>query len=76
MTARATSASPLAGVRVVDLSTTFMGPYCTALLAHWGADVIKVEAPGGDVVRYVGDRHGTGMGPIFLSANHGKRPNA
>lgn len=50
-----------------------MGPYCTALLGHWGANVIKVEAPGGDVLRYIGDHRGTGMGPIFLNANQGKR---
>ncbi|MCE0768503.1 CoA transferase [Pseudonocardia kujensis] len=68
-----TEQAPLAGVRVVDLTTTFMGPYCTLLLAQMGADVIKVEAPGGDVVRYVGDENGTGLGPVFLNANRGKR---
>ncbi|WP_067899275.1 CaiB/BaiF CoA transferase family protein [Actinomadura chibensis] len=65
--------SPLTGLRVVDLSTTFMGPYCTTLLAQWGADVVKVEAPEGDVLRYVGDARAPGMGPIFLNANRGKR---
>jgi crotonobetainyl-CoA:carnitine CoA-transferase CaiB-like acyl-CoA transferase len=64
---------PLAGVRVVDLTTTFMGPYCTLLLAQMGAEVIKVETPDGDVVRYVGDERGTGMGPVFLNVNQGKR---
>jgi len=68
-----TEKGPLTGVRVVDLTSTFMGPYCTLLLAQMGADVIKVEAPGGDVVRYVADDHGTGMGPVFLNANRGKR---
>lgn len=58
---------------MVDLSSTFMGPYCTLLLRHWGADVIKVETPGGDVMRYVGDVRGNGMGPVFLNANRGKR---
>ena len=65
--------APLTGLRVVDLSTTLMGPYCSRLLAALGADVIKVEAPGGDVVRYVGDSKKTGMGPVYLSCNHGKR---
>jgi crotonobetainyl-CoA:carnitine CoA-transferase CaiB-like acyl-CoA transferase len=65
--------APLADVRVVDLTTTFMGPYCTLLLAQMGADVLKVEAPAGDVLRYVGDEQGTGMGPVFLNANRGKR---
>ncbi len=63
----------LNGVRVIDLGTTLMGPYCTMLLAQWGADVVKVEPPGGDPARYVGDVRGTGMGPFFLGANRGKR---
>ncbi|MEV6108355.1 CoA transferase [Streptomyces sp. NPDC051940] len=67
------SKPPLDGVRVVDLSSTFMGPYCTLLLAQWGADVVKVEPPAGDVVRYIGDSRGTGMGPVFLNVNRGKR---
>lgn len=70
---RFTAQGPLAGFTVVDLTTTFMGPYCTLQLAQLGAEVVKVEAPSGDVVRYVGDRRGTGMGPIFLNANQGKR---
>jgi len=64
---------PLSGVRVVDLTTTFMGPYATALMARMGADVIKVEAPAGDIVRDLGGGKNPGMGPIFLNANHGKR---
>jgi crotonobetainyl-CoA:carnitine CoA-transferase CaiB-like acyl-CoA transferase len=65
--------APLHGLRVVDLSSTFMGPYCTMLLGQWGADVLKVEPPSGDVVRYIGDHRETGMGPIFLGTNRGKR---
>src|ERR1700734_407680 len=65
--------SPLSGVRVIDLTTTFMGPYLTMLMARMGADVIKVEAPGGDVVRHIGGGRHPGMGPIFLAINHGKR---
>jgi crotonobetainyl-CoA:carnitine CoA-transferase CaiB-like acyl-CoA transferase len=64
---------PLSAVRVIDLTTTFMGPYLTMLMARMGADVIKVEAPGGDVVRHIGGGRHPGMGPIFLAANHGKR---
>lgn len=73
MSPDAAAEAPLAGVQVVDLTTTFMGPYCTLLLAQMGADVVKVEAPAGDVLRYVGDERGTGMGPVFLNANRGKR---
>jgi crotonobetainyl-CoA:carnitine CoA-transferase CaiB-like acyl-CoA transferase len=64
---------PLAGISVVDLTTTVMGPYCTLLLAQMGADVIKVEPPGGDLTRWTGDRHGDGMSPLFLNVNRGKR---
>lgn len=67
------SAPPLAGVRVLDLSTVFMGPYAAQILAEWGADVIKVESLGGDQVRGVGDTVGSGVGPIFINANRGKR---
>lgn len=65
--------APLAGVRVVDVSSTLMAPYCTLVLAQWGAEVIKVEPPGGDVVRFIGDIRRNGMGPVFLNVNRGKR---
>ncbi|WP_156934930.1 CaiB/BaiF CoA transferase family protein [Pseudonocardia spinosispora] len=64
---------PLHGLRVLDLTTTFMGPYATMLMAQMGADVIKVEAPAGDITRGISDYRGLGMGPVFLNANRGKR---
>lgn len=64
---------PLTDVRVIDLSATFMGPYSTRVLAQWGAEVIKVEPPTGDVTRGISDSTGEGLGPIFVNANTGKR---
>ncbi len=64
---------PLDGVRVVDLTTVVSGPYGTLLLADFGADVVKVEAPGGDLARDLGPRVNPGMGAVFLSCNRGKR---
>ncbi|WP_063740093.1 CaiB/BaiF CoA transferase family protein [Amycolatopsis jejuensis] len=65
-------AGPLAGVRVLDFSTTFSGPYATHLLAELGADVLKVEAPHGDVTRALGTATAPGIGSVYAGANRNK----
>ena len=63
---------PLRGVRVLDLSAVLSGPMCTALLADQGAEVVKVEPPGGDLSRRIGPAKGE-MAAMFIAANRGKR---
>jgi crotonobetainyl-CoA:carnitine CoA-transferase CaiB-like acyl-CoA transferase len=66
-------AGPLDGLRILDLTTVLMGPYATQILADWGADVTKVEPPGGDISRGLGPGRTLGMGPTFLHLNRSKR---
>jgi CoA:oxalate CoA-transferase len=63
---------PLSGLKVLDLSRVVSGPFCTMLLADFGADVVKVEAPGGDPSRVTGIL-GSGENPYFVNLNRNKR---
>jgi crotonobetainyl-CoA:carnitine CoA-transferase CaiB-like acyl-CoA transferase len=63
----------LDGVRVVDLSTVVLGPWAAQMLGDMGADVIKVETPGGDLTRQLGPRRHEGMAALHLTLNRNKR---
>ena len=64
---------PLDGVTILDMTSVGFGPYGTQILGDYGADVIKVEAPEGDITRGLGPLRNSGMGPFFLNANRNKR---
>ena len=64
---------PLDGKRVLDVTTSLAGPYCTEILAALGADVVKVEPPEGDFTRTWGPPFWNGESTMFLAANAGKR---
>ena len=64
---------PLAGKRVVDVTSSLAGPSCTQLLASLGADVVKIEPPGGDHARAWGPPFVDGEGAMFLASNAGKQ---
>jgi crotonobetainyl-CoA:carnitine CoA-transferase CaiB-like acyl-CoA transferase len=67
------SFAPLAGVRVVDVTTSYAGPTCTQLLGALGAEVVKVEPPGGDEARSWGPPFAGDLGTLFVAVNSGKR---
>jgi crotonobetainyl-CoA:carnitine CoA-transferase CaiB-like acyl-CoA transferase len=68
------SGGPLQGVRIVDLTSVVVGPLATQILADHGADVIKVEAKSGDLIRSMNGKSVTpGMGAKFLHLNRNKR---
>ena len=64
---------PLDGVRVLDITTTWAGPMCTCVLADFGADVVKVEEPEGDVVRRLPPMLPNGESFAHVAVNRNKR---
>lgn len=66
------AALPFARLRVLDLSQGLAGPYCGMLLAHYGAEVVKLEPPGGDWARALGTRHGS-HSALDIACNRGKK---
>ena len=64
---------PLAGLLVADFSRVLAGPYCTMILGDLGAEVIKVEGPGGDDTRHWMPPVRDGISTYYLSINRNKR---
>lgn len=67
------NAGPLAGIRILDLTSVLMGPYATSLLGDMGAEVVKLESLEGDIIRQVGPSRSGEMGAMFMHANRSKR---
>ncbi len=72
-TAVANATGPLAGVKVIDLTVNVLGPLCTMLLGDLGADVIKVEPPGGEPNRRTGPSRNPNMSAMHMNINRSKR---
>jgi crotonobetainyl-CoA:carnitine CoA-transferase CaiB-like acyl-CoA transferase len=64
---------PLAGVRVIDLTVAVLGPVATQILGDLGAEVIKIEAPEGDMMRSIGPMRNPDMAAYFLNLNRNKK---
>ncbi|HTZ37428.1 MAG TPA: CoA transferase [Stellaceae bacterium] len=64
---------PLAGIRVIDLTVAVLGPVATQILGDLGAEVIKIEEPGGEMMRAIGPARHPGMAAYFLNINRNKK---
>lgn len=69
----APAAKPLAGYRILDLTTFLSGPFCTQILADLGAEVIKLEAPDGDSSRHIPPHFVEGDSAYYLGINRDKK---
>jgi crotonobetainyl-CoA:carnitine CoA-transferase CaiB-like acyl-CoA transferase len=69
----APQSGPLAGIKVVDLTSVVFGPYATQIMADMGAEVIKVEPPAGDNTRWISAGPAAGMGGVYVNVNRGQK---
>src|SRR5882757_6421309 len=67
------AAKALSGIKVLDFTRLFAGPFCTMLLGDLGADVVKVESPEGDSIRPQGPPFHKGFSFSYLAVNRNKR---
>lgn len=72
MTTETADRSPLAGLRVLDLTRVLAGPHCGRMLVDLGADVVKIEPPEGDLTRFSSPRVGS-LATYFVQQNAGKK---
>ena len=66
-------AGPLDGIRIVDLTSIVLGPYGTQMLGDAGADIIKVEPPGGEMTRTIGPHRSPDQSAYYANLNRNKR---
>ena len=66
-------AGALEGIKILDLTSVGFGPYACQILGDYGAEVIKIEAPEGDITRGIAPFKNKGMGHFFINANRNKR---
>src|ERR1700680_575046 len=66
-------AGPLAGIRILDLTSVVPGPLATQMLGDRGPDVVKIEAPEGDAPRHTGPARSPNMAALFMGLNRSTR---
>ena len=64
---------PLEGVKVLDLTSVVMGPFATQVLGDFGAEIIKIEEPNGDITRVIGPGRNYGMASLYMGSNRNKK---